>query len=80
MNKRKFIKSSVILIGLSLTNPEQFLKHITGLYKLKKSQPLSWKDKILDLYSDRDSPLLDLMKNSKPVGDPHFLWWKDTLR
>lgn len=76
MNRRRFIKGSILLLGLSITHPRKFIDTIAVLCKPRKS----WKDKILDLYPDRNSPLLDSMKNLKPTGDPHFSWWRDTLK
>lgn len=79
MNRRKFIKSFVILLGLSLTDPRQFLKHITGLRKLRKNQSLSWTDEMLRLHPTNKPPyLFEVLKNSKPP-EIHP-WWKDTLK
>ncbi|MCK4330863.1 hypothetical protein KAX02_13615 [candidate division WOR-3 bacterium] len=86
MNRRRFIKGSLILLSLSITNPRQFIDTIANLYKSKKKEKWkgkmlisgeSWRNKILHLHPDKNAPLYEILKRSKPLKDPKFSWWGD---
>jgi len=72
MNRRAFVKSTVFLFGLVVTNPRRFIGVFQAIYK----EPLSWRDKILHLYPAGDAPIFEYLKHhSKPCDDPKPVWW-----
>ena len=81
MNRRNFIKRSAVLLGLFMTDPRQALNCISYLHK----SPLSWKDKILELYPDSDrSPLMQMIDTSAgttviTIPDSPCKWWNIKL-
>ena len=81
MNRRNFIKRSALLLGLFITEPRQALSCISYLHK----SPLSWRDKILQLYPDPDrSPLMQMIDTSAgtttiTLPGPIYKWWEIEL-
>ena len=76
VNRRSFIKRSALLLGLFITEPRQALNCISYLHK----SPLSWHDKILQLYPDPDrSPLAEILRHARPGVYKGQQWWEDDL-
>lgn len=73
MNRRDFIKGSVMLLGLFAIDPKQFLSKVTS------------SDVWLDLYSKCPSPFMQMIDTSLGTvtinfPKPDHSWFKDGLR